>query len=350
MILRKSFLRLSILFGILAVPFHALADGGSSFGSAVGLSEWTDQTSYIAANETEYFTMSMTAGYSYLIYSYSQTGDVDMHYYISNSSQTQLAASGWHNIGNPVLNNGVVFNCPTTGTYYLTINSHNNTQTGSLTFRTRYQTSNTASINLGTTTFSETLFGNNMTISGSIYNGWEVDFGAFQSYEFIGIYINGTRATISSGGNFSILKNSTTNFSFTVPITAINGAVSGNNSIVIKAMMMNPYGSFVNDEDTYSVNIAGAPVNPTGITGATSSCSGSSVELTATGPVGTVYWYTLSCGGTATTPATGNTLTVRPTVTTTYYARNYNNATFSPGCASITITVSPVSAGGTAKW
>ena len=84
-----------------------------------------------------------------------------------------------------------------------------------------------------------------------------------------------------------------------------------------------------------------APSNPTSIS-VTSSiiCSGQSTQLTANGAVGTVYWYTGSCGGTQVT--TGNPVSVSPTTTTTYYARNYNNSLFSTGCASITITVNPL--------
>jgi hypothetical protein len=83
-----------------------------------------------------------------------------------------------------------------------------------------------------------------------------------------------------------------------------------------------------------------APANPTSVTASSNPiCNGTSTLLTANGVDGTVYWYTGSCGGTATSPATGNTLEVSPTVTTTYYARNHNNGQFSTNCASITITV-----------
>lgn len=68
-------------------------------------------------------------------------------------------------------------------------------------------------------------------------------------------------------------------------------------------------------------------------------CYGASTTLTAAGVSGVVYWYTGSCGGTQV--GTGNTLTVSPTTTTTYYARNYNNNLFSDGCASITVVVRP---------
>lgn len=85
-----------------------------------------------------------------------------------------------------------------------------------------------------------------------------------------------------------------------------------------------------------------APADPTSISATYNVlCSGASTTLTANGAVGTVYWYTASCGGTATSPTTGNTLTVSPSATTTYYARNYNNSQFSDGCASINIVVNP---------
>jgi len=83
-----------------------------------------------------------------------------------------------------------------------------------------------------------------------------------------------------------------------------------------------------------------SPANPSSVTANYNIlCNGSSATLTANGAVGTVYWYTGSCGGTATSPATGNTLTVSPSTTTTYYARNYSNSQYSAGCASISIIV-----------
>lgn len=83
------------------------------------------------------------------------------------------------------------------------------------------------------------------------------------------------------------------------------------------------------------------PPNPSSITAASNTiCSGSSTTLTANGAVGTVYWYTGSCGFTQI--GTGNSINVSPGASTTYYARNLNGGLFSGGCASITITVNPV--------
>ena len=82
------------------------------------------------------------------------------------------------------------------------------------------------------------------------------------------------------------------------------------------------------------------PPNPTSIS-ATSNivCNGTSTTLTANGGVGTVYWYINGCG--VTQIGVGNSITVSPTTTTTYNARNYNGGLFSNGCASTTITVNP---------
>jgi len=91
-------------------------------------------------------------------------------------------------------------------------------------------------------------------------------------------------------------------------------------------------------EDYSFIVGSGATADPTSVSAVSSSlCPGSSTELTANGAVGTVYWYTGSCGGTLI--GTGNPLTVTPAETTTYYARNYDNSTFSVNCAEVTITV-----------
>ena len=67
-------------------------------------------------------------------------------------------------------------------------------------------------------------------------------------------------------------------------------------------------------------------------------CNGSSATLTANGAVGTVYWFTGSCATTGQI-GTGNSITVSPTTTTTYYARNYSGGQWSTSCSSTTITV-----------
>ena len=100
------------------------------------------------------------------------------------------------------------------------------------------------------------------------------------------------------------------------------------------------------DESNFTFAIQGnglqaAVNNPTSVSATnTIICSGNSTQLTANGAQGTVYWYTASCGGIQVT--TGNPVTVSPTTTTTYFARNYDNSQFSSACASVTITVNPL--------
>jgi len=83
------------------------------------------------------------------------------------------------------------------------------------------------------------------------------------------------------------------------------------------------------------------PSAPTYITATQNTiCNGTSTTLTANGAIGTVYWYTGGCG--TTFIGTGNSITVTPSTTTTYFARNYNSGLFSSSCTSTTITVNQI--------
>ena len=82
------------------------------------------------------------------------------------------------------------------------------------------------------------------------------------------------------------------------------------------------------------------PPPPTSITQSSNPiCSGGSTTLTANGAVGTVYWYINGCG--VTQIGVGNSITVSPTTTTTYNARNFNGGLFSNGCVFTAVTVNP---------
>ena len=82
------------------------------------------------------------------------------------------------------------------------------------------------------------------------------------------------------------------------------------------------------------------PPDPTSITATSNTiCVGQSTTLTANGASGTVYWFTGGCG--VGQIATGNSISVTPTSTTTYYARNFNGRLFSTNCVFTTITVNP---------
>jgi gliding motility-associated-like protein len=80
---------------------------------------------------------------------------------------------------------------------------------------------------------------------------------------------------------------------------------------------------------------------PTGITGVTTICPGSSTTLTlsggSAGTGATAQWYSGSCGGTSV--GSGNSVTVTPAVTTTYFVR-YEGTCNTTTCASQTVTVS----------
>lgn len=93
-----------------------------------------------------------------------------------------------------------------------------------------------------------------------------------------------------------------------------------------------------------TVTIDAPPTAPTGIIGNDLICIGESVELTAIGGSdgsGAIFeWFQGGCGA-GNSIATGATITISPTQTTTYYVRRAGNTTCTnyTGCASITITV-----------
>jgi hypothetical protein len=95
---------------------------------------------------------------------------------------------------------------------------------------------------------------------------------------------------------------------------------------------------------TVTVTVNTLSTAPTGATGSTTICSGSSTTLTvAGGSKGTgaiTEWFTGSCGGTA--AGTGDAITVSPGTTTTYYVR-YNGTCNTTSCATVTVTVSALS-------
>ena len=91
-----------------------------------------------------------------------------------------------------------------------------------------------------------------------------------------------------------------------------------------------------------TINVNASPATPTGIAvDASPVCSGTAVALLVNAPGAglTTDWYTGSCGGTLI--GTGNSITVTPAVTTTYYARTRNMATgcVSALCAHVSVAV-----------
>ena len=93
-----------------------------------------------------------------------------------------------------------------------------------------------------------------------------------------------------------------------------------------------------------TVTVQTLSVAPTGINGTTTVCNGNSTTLTLTGgTAGTgavANWYSGSCGGTLV--GTGNSISVSPTATTTYFVR-YIGSCNTTSCASATVTVQTLS-------
>ncbi len=93
-----------------------------------------------------------------------------------------------------------------------------------------------------------------------------------------------------------------------------------------------------------TVTVNTISVAPTGATGTTTICAGSSTTLTVSGGTAgtgaTAEWFTASCGGTS--AGTGNSISVSPGATTTYYVR-YAGTCNTSTCASVTVTVNSLS-------
>ncbi|MBL0017564.1 MAG: T9SS type A sorting domain-containing protein [Bacteroidetes bacterium] len=92
-----------------------------------------------------------------------------------------------------------------------------------------------------------------------------------------------------------------------------------------------------------TVTVDQASTAPTSVSGTPTVCPGGSTTLTQVGAVlgtaGVINWYTGSCGGALV--GTGNSITVNPTSTTTYYVRAEGSCN-STTCASIVVTVDNV--------
>ncbi|WP_369769682.1 T9SS sorting signal type C domain-containing protein [Flavobacterium sp. WC2416] len=91
-----------------------------------------------------------------------------------------------------------------------------------------------------------------------------------------------------------------------------------------------------------SITLSTSSAVPTTITAPTTICVGSSTSLTVSGGTlgggASAKWYSGSCG--VTLVGSGNTISVSPTITTTYYVR-YEGSCNSTSCISTTVTVNP---------
>jgi hypothetical protein len=141
----------------------------------------------------------------------------------------------------------------------------------------------------------------------------------------------------NTAGTPTIANNFTSDGSGTGAFTSSISSLSAGTTYYVRAYATNANGTAYGSQLSFTTSSTPPPTDPTSISASLNPiCNGTSTQLTANGAVGTVYWYTSSCGGTLVT--TGNPITVSPSSTTTYYARNYNNSLYSSGCASVTVT------------
>ncbi len=93
-----------------------------------------------------------------------------------------------------------------------------------------------------------------------------------------------------------------------------------------------------------TVTVNTVSIAPVSITGTSTICAGGSTTLTLSGGTAgtgaTAQWYSGSCGGTLV--GTGNSVSVSPATTTTYFVR-YSGTCNTTTCASVTVTVNTIS-------
>ena len=134
--------------------------------------------------------------------------------------------------------------------------------------------------------------------------------------------------------SFSTVTNATlplSQIAITVPANTVAGTYTG--TVTVK----NANGC-VSTGTPFTLIVNPIPSGPT-ITpiGPTTICLGGSVTLTSNPGLGaTAEWFSGSCGGTSV--GIGNSITVSPTTTTTYFVQ-YSGACNTPICASVVVTV-----------
>ena len=156
-----------------------------------------------------------------------------------------------------------------------------------------------------------------------------------------------TSATLSGTANYSGLQNGE-NFAVTgTPTASFSTAIAETGKSVTVTGYTAPSSNYTLSQPTgLTANITAA--DPTSATASvTTICIGGNTTLTLNGGGGelgaVVNWYADSCGGTFV--GTGNGLSISPTITTTYFGR-YEGTQYTTNCASVTITVNPLSAVG----
>lgn len=143
-------------------------------------------------------------------------------------------------------------------------------------------------------------------------------------------------APTTGQGAWTVISGSGTFTDANDPTTTVSGLSTGAN--VFRWTL--PNGGCANSQDEVTINSQSFSTAPTGVSGTTTICNGSSTSLTVSGgSAGTgavAEWFTGSCGSTAI--GTGNSISVSPSSNTVYYVR-YSGACNTTTCASTSITV-----------
>ena len=167
---------------------------------------------------------------------------------------------------------------------------------------------------------------------------------------------NGSNVTVNTGASMKVYgklnnSNNSNNVKFDGTVSVDGNVEVGSGSTITGSGSLSSTGSVsgsgtvfgTTDDCTSGCNYSCSSTAPTGITGSTTICNGGSTTLILSGgTVGTgatAKWYSGSCGGTLV--GTGNSVSVSPTTTTTYYVR-YEGTCNTTSCASTTVSVNPV--------
>jgi len=323
----------------------------SSYGSATAPSTPTTVTISTCQYQTEYNTIySCIAGQTYQSY-YNLGGYITVR---SGTYNGTVVTSG---------NSPLNWVCPSSGTYFVHYNTNNTCGTAMgcgtssiscLTCLAPPPPSNDLVCNSTPITCGQTLSGTtvNATNSGTGENGL---CSVSQTQPGVWYVISGngqimtanlcatawdSKMSVFSGPNCSTLSCVGGNDDFGPACSSSSASFSWTSSIGTNYyILVHGYSA----SSSFSIGltcISPPPADPTSISATQNTiCNGSSTTLTANGAVGVVYWYIGGCASTFV--STGNSISVSPASTTTYYARNLNGGLFSSGCASTTITVNP---------
>jgi len=154
-----------------------------------------------------------------------------------------------------------------------------------------------------------------------------------------GTQCGGSRTLTAGGGtNGTIYWQGTTSNGTSTATPSTNQTVSSSGTYYFRALN----GCGWSAQGSATISIITLPANPSPTATPSLICGSGSSSLSATVSDAIIYWYTGSCGGALI--GTGNSITVSPATTTTYYASAYNATTgcWSSTCGSVTVTFSIV--------